>query len=111
MRPGTLAPPRAAVAIAVMAKAPAPGRCKTRLIPHLSPDEAAALGAAFLKDVTANLALAAERAPVTSYIAFTPAGAERAFDGLLAPGTELLLADGRAPEADAPGVSGTCGLL
>ena len=42
-----------------MAKAPLPGRAKTRLVPPLSPEAAAALSAAFLRDVGANLTLAA----------------------------------------------------
>ncbi len=52
--------PRTVVAtcgIAVMAKASAPGRAKTRLVPPLSYDEAAALNTAFLQDVTDNMLL------------------------------------------------------
>ena len=87
-------------AIAVMAKAPRAGRCKTRLVPPLSPEEAAGLSRAFLRDITENLALAACHAPVSAYIAYAPAGDQHLFDGLLAPGTRLILADG-AP--DMPG--------
>lgn len=43
---------RAEVAIAVVAKAPEPGRVKTRMLPALSPDRAAALARAMLADVT-----------------------------------------------------------
>ena len=46
-------------AIAVMAKAPQAGRSKTRLCPPLLPEQAAALSAAFLRDTTENLAVAA----------------------------------------------------
>ena len=81
-------------AIAVMAKAPAPGRAKTRLMPAVSAEAAAALGAAFLRDVTDNLALAARSVPIDAYAAYAPAGQEALFDGHLAPGTRLLLADG-----------------
>lgn len=81
-------------AIAVMAKAPRPGHVKTRLQTVLTPDEAAQLGAAFLCDVTANLAEAARHAPLHSYVAYAPAGHEARFDGLLAPGTRMVLADG-----------------
>ncbi len=77
-----------------MAKAPIPGRSKTRLVPPLSPLEAAAFSAAFLRDTTDNLALAATRAPIVPYVAYAPAGQTAAFDGHLAPGTQLLLADG-----------------
>lgn len=91
-------------AIAVMAKAPRPGRVKTRLQGVLSPEEAAGMGAAFLRDITANLRDAAILAPLHGYVAYAPAGLEAGFDGMLAPGTRLVLADG---EGDMPpGVDG-----
>jgi uncharacterized protein len=91
-------------AIAVMAKAPRPGHVKTRLQSVLAPDEAAKLGAAFLCDITSNLHEAARRAPIAPYVAYAPLGQESRFDGLLAPGTRLVLADGT--EGAAPGVEG-----
>ncbi len=91
-------------AIAVIAKAPRPGHVKTRLQAILSPDDAARLGAAFLKDTLANLALAATHAPIAPVVAYAPAGQEARFEGLLPPGTTLLLADGTNGEA--PGVEG-----
>ena len=87
----------AACAIGVMAKAPRPGFSKTRLCPPLRPDQAARLSAAFLRDITENIALAARDAPIAGYIAYAPAGAEASFEGHLAPGTRLLLADGSPP--------------
>lgn len=101
-------------AIAVMAKAPRPGHVKTRLQGLLTPDEAAGLGAAFLTDTTANLAAAARDAPIHPYVAYAPAGQEARFAGLLAPGTQLILADGckadslnsRPEGAEAAGVEG-----
>jgi hypothetical protein len=80
-----------------MAKAPQPGRSKTRLCPPLRADQAASLSAAFLCDVTENIALAARRVPIAGYVAFAPAGTEALFDGCLAAGTGLLLADGAPP--------------
>jgi len=80
-----------------MAKAPRSGHAKTRLVPPLDPDSAAALSAAFLRDTTGNIALAAQGTPVEGYIAYAPAGTERLFDGILEPGTQLLLADGSTP--------------
>jgi len=44
-------------AIAVIAKAPAPGRSKTRLTPPCTPAQAAALAAAALADTLAVVAL------------------------------------------------------
>jgi len=81
-------------AIAVMAKAPRAGFSKTRLCPPLAPAQAATLSAAFLRDITENIALAAGAEAITGYIAYAPAGQEALFDGHLAQGTGLLLADG-----------------
>ena len=81
-------------AIGVMAKAPRPGLSKTRLCPPLRPDQAAALSAAFLRDISENIALAARETPITGYIAYAPEGTEALFDGHLARGTGRLLADG-----------------
>ena len=91
-------------AIAVMAKAPRPGFCKTRLTPLLSPDQACDLSRAFLHDITANLFAAAREADITPVVAYAPAGDEALFDGVLAPGTHLLLADGSGDMP--PGVTG-----
>jgi len=94
----------AACAIGVMAKAPRPGFSKTRLCPPLRPDQAARLSAAFLRDITDNIALAARDVPIGGYIAYAPMGAEASFEGHLAPGTGMLLADGSPPMP--PGVDG-----
>lgn len=66
-------------AIAVMAKASAPGRTKTRLVPPLSPDQAAAFNTAFLQDIAANLLAAARAAAITGYMAYGPPGSEAFF--------------------------------
>jgi uncharacterized protein len=86
--------PRDLCAIAVMAKAPQPGRAKTRLVPPLTADEAAAMGAAFLRDVSENLSFAAQSDAIASYAAYAPLGCEALLTGLLAPNTRLVLADG-----------------
>lgn len=52
------------------------------------------LSAAFLRDVTENIALAARTAPLAGCVAYAPAGEEALFEGVLAPGTPLILADG-----------------
>ena len=73
----------ASCGIAFMAKASAPGRAKTRLVPPLTFDEAAALNTAFLCDVADNLLLAARHAAphggIAGYAAFGPTGAEDFF--------------------------------
>lgn len=69
--------------IAVMAKASAPGRAKTRLVPPLDYDDAAALNTAFLHDVFDNILRAASRAApdasIAAYAAYGPPGAEDFF--------------------------------
>ena len=87
-----------------MAKAPRPGHVKTRLQGVLQPEEAAALGTAFLRDTAENLHAAAAMAPIDPYVAYAPAGQEARFDGLLPDGTALLLADGSGGAAE--GVEG-----
>src|SRR5437867_4219143 len=81
-------------AFAIMAKAPGAGRIKTRLLSVLTAEEAAKLGCCFLRDMTADIALAGRSVAIDAYVAFAPAGTEAAFDGLLEPGTKLVLADG-----------------
>src|SRR5579862_8785947 len=77
----------AACGIAFMAKASAPGRAKTRLVPPLTFDEAAALNTAFLCDVADNVLLAARHSAqhggIAGYAAFGPTGAEDFFRGTL----------------------------
>jgi rSAM/selenodomain-associated transferase 1 len=69
--------------IAFMAKASAPGRAKTRLVPPLTLDEAAALNTAFLQDVADNVLLAAGQAVpgagIAGYAAYGPPGTEDFF--------------------------------
>jgi uncharacterized protein len=77
-----------------MAKAPQAGRAKTRLSPPLTPAQAAKLGAAFLRDITENICVAGEAMSLAGFVAYAPEGAEPLFDGLLAPDTGLVLADG-----------------
>ena len=91
-------------AIGVMAKAPQPGRSKTRLCPPLTPAQAAAMSAAFLRDTTENMAAAARQAAITPYAAYAPLGTESLLHTCLAEGTGLLLADGSLPMPE--GVTG-----
>ena len=92
------------IAIAVIAKAPRPGHVKTRLQGVLRPEEAASLGAAFLRDTLDNLVEAARHAPIDPFVAYAPKGEEARFDGVLPAGVRLVLADGT--DGDGPGVEG-----
>ena len=76
-------PAVASCGIAVMAKASAAGRTKTRLVPPLNYQEAAAFNTAFLKDVAENLLAAGRQSSIAGYMAFGPPGSEEFFRGAL----------------------------
>ncbi|MGH9900367.1 MAG: TIGR04282 family arsenosugar biosynthesis glycosyltransferase [Pyrinomonadaceae bacterium] len=76
-----------------MAKAPRPGAVKTRLVPPLVPEEAAALSLCFLSDMTANIAGVVADSGVTNrkgFVVYTPAGGGAVFERLLPAGFGLL---------------------
>lgn len=77
-------------ALAVMAKAPRAGEVKTRLVPPLFPDEAAALSSASIRDVVENFLVAGRRVKVRGYVAYSPPGSETLFEELVPPQIELL---------------------
>jgi hypothetical protein len=72
-----------------MAKAPFAGEVKTRLIPPLTPGEAAALNVCFLRDMATNIKSISETV-ASGLVVYTPAGSESAFDGVLPDGFKLL---------------------
>nr|WP_255551602.1 TIGR04282 family arsenosugar biosynthesis glycosyltransferase [Granulicella sp. dw_53] len=76
--------------MAIMAKAPRPGKVKTRLSPPLTPEQAAEINTCFLRDTTANIATLAENASSAGVISYTPVGDEHLFDGLLPQGYRLV---------------------
>ena len=80
-------------ALAVMAKAPRPGKVKTRLSPPLRLEQTAALNICFLRDTTENLATIPKAAGLISY---TPVGDEALFAGLLPETFALVLQRGDA---------------
>ncbi len=88
----------------IMAKAPRAGRAKTRLCPPLRPAQAAALSAAFLRDISENIALAARAVPMEGCVAYAPAGEAASFSGHVTEDTRFVLADGSPPMP--PGVQG-----
>lgn len=71
--------------VAIFAKAPEPGRVKTRLIPILRASEAAELHEALLLDT-----LDVVRSCAEVVVAFTPASGRRILERLLGRGTRLL---------------------
>jgi uncharacterized protein len=56
--------PRGFCALSVMTKAPHAGRVKTRLVPPLTPEEAAELNKCFLRDTVAAISNACDHCPV-----------------------------------------------
>src|SRR6266849_4964031 len=76
-------------ALAVMTKAPRAGQVKTRLVPPLTPDEAARLNVCFLRDTAA--AIAEATGEIARGIAvYTPVGAEAAYTEILPVNFELV---------------------
>src|SRR5438270_10864144 len=69
-------------ALAVMTKAPRAGQVKTRLVPPLSPEEAAQLNVCFLRDTAAAIAKACG-ATARGVGVYTPIGAEAAYIDIL----------------------------
>jgi uncharacterized protein len=65
---------RAACAMAAMVKASSPGRTKTRLVPPLTHEEAAAFNTAFVRDAADNIVAAAALADICGWLAYAPAG-------------------------------------
>jgi uncharacterized protein len=69
----------AACAMVVMAKASIPGAVKTRLVPPLTPEQAASLNTAFLRDAADALLAAQSLADITGCMAYAPKGSEEFF--------------------------------
>ena len=63
-------------ALAVMAKAPRPGKVKTRLSPPLTIEQAAALNICFLRDTAQNIADVAATSETAAWSRYTPVGEE-----------------------------------
>jgi uncharacterized protein len=77
-------------ALAVMAKAPRPGKVKTLLSPPLTQEQTCALNVCFLMDTAENIRQVTEAGDSAGLVAYTPVGDEAAFDGLLPPQFQLL---------------------
>lgn len=77
-------------ALAVMAKAPRPGKVKTRLAPPLTLDQTAALNICFLRDTTSHIAEVASSGKAEGIVSYTPVGEEALFNDIL-PHTFLLI--------------------
>lgn len=69
-------------ALTVMAKAPRPGKVKTRLSPPLTSEQAAAINVCFLRDTTENIQAVSASGKSTGVISYTPIGDEALFEGI-----------------------------
>jgi rSAM/selenodomain-associated transferase 1 len=76
-------------ALAVMTKAPRAGQVKTRLVPPLTPDEAAQLNVCFLRDTAAAISEACGE-NARGIAVYTPVGAEGDYIDILPPGFQLV---------------------
>ena len=76
-------------ALLVMAKQPAAGRAKTRLVPPLTSESAASLYHCFLQDVLATVRAAARIEAFSPVVAYTPTAAQ-VFFRRLAPDFQLI---------------------
>ena len=70
-------------ALAVMAKAPRPGKVKTRLAPPLTLEQVLRLTSVFCGTLTENIAAVAASGACAGVISYTPVGDEALFDNLL----------------------------
>jgi hypothetical protein len=72
-----------------MTKAPQAGQVKTRLIPPLTPDEAAELNKSFLRDTALTISSAAMTNSACGIAVYTPVGTESVYEDILP--TDFLL--------------------
>lgn len=77
-------------ALALMTKAPQAGQVKTRLVPPLTPDEAAELNKCFLRDTANAIASVIANNEACGIAAYTPLGLEAAYADILPADFNLL---------------------
>jgi rSAM/selenodomain-associated transferase 1 len=77
-------------ALAVMTKAPRTGQVKTRLVPPLAADEAAALNTCFLRDTAAAILEVSDKNVVQGIAVYTPIGAEETYIDILPDNFQLV---------------------
>ncbi len=78
------------VALVIMAKIPQAGRCKTRLVPPLTHEQAAALSERFLADTAANVVGVARATGASAIAAYTPPAPGERLRQLFGPGVEFV---------------------
>lgn len=83
-------------ALGLMAKAPLAGAVKTRLVPPLTPEEAAELNRCFLRDMATSISEVTVRQAVAGFVIYTPVGFEPMFKGMLPAEFKLLVQRGES---------------
>src|SRR5437773_7512077 len=81
---------RGLCALTVMTKAPQAGQVKTRLVPPLTPDEAAELNKCFLRDTATAISSVIANNEACGIAAYTPVGVETAYADILPADFNLL---------------------
>jgi rSAM/selenodomain-associated transferase 1 len=81
---------RGLCALAVMTKAPQAGQVKTRLVPPLTPEQAAELNKCFLRDTAAAISDVIAGHNACGIAVYTPIGAESAYDNIFSSNFSLL---------------------
>jgi rSAM/selenodomain-associated transferase 1 len=81
-RAGIRVPPNLC-ALAIMTKAPQPGKVKTRLTPLLTSEQAAQLNICFLRDLAHSILLASSQSPARGVGIYTPPGSESVYENIL----------------------------
>ena len=77
-----------------MTKAPQAGQVKTRLVPPLTPDEAAEVNKCFLRDTAATISSVTCNKNASGIAVYTPIGTESIYDEILPADFSLLLQQG-----------------
>jgi rSAM/selenodomain-associated transferase 1 len=90
---------RYSCALAIMTKAPRAGQVKTRLVPPLTPEQAAELNKCFLRDTAAAISACCHQRPLDDargVAVYTPVGAEAIYDDILPPDFFLIPQRGKS---------------
>ena len=86
--------PHGLCALAIMTKAPQAGHVKTRLVPPLTPDDAAELNKCFLRDTAGGISSATTDNDASGIAVYTPIGTESTYGDILPDDFTLLLQRG-----------------
>src|ERR1700731_466902 len=75
--------PPSLCALGTMTKAPQPGKVKTRVVPPLTPEEAAELNICCLRDLAGSISQACLESSAQGVGVYTPVGSESVYESIL----------------------------